>query len=399
MNFTSDIPFKAVLMKAVNEKVTPRKVSLLTSESVTEGHPDKICDQISDAILDEYLRSDPSARVAVETMASKDRIIVSGEVTSKSKIDIEKVVRGVLIDIGYVGSEFGLDGENCEVQVYISSQSPDIKKGVDGEVMGAGDQGMMYGYACEETPEFMPLGITLAHRLCRTMARVRKDETVPHLGPDGKAQVTITYSEGVPIGVSTIVLAQQHTRDISVERLRKELREQVVDPICKGYLTDDSKIIINGAGDFILGGPAADTGVTGRKIMVDTYGGIGRHGGGAFSGKDPTKVDRTGAYMARFLAKNIVARGMAHRCEIQLSYCIGIPEPISVNVETFQNKNIDDGFVLDWIGKNFDLRPGEIIKKFDLLRPIYKKTSCYGHFGRKDVPWEGLIEELPLRYD
>ena len=365
----------------------------LASESVTEGHPDKICDQISDAIVDSLVGQDPDSRIAVECLATTGTVIVAGEVTTKGFADIQAIVRKTLEEIGYTNPEFGIDHEDAGVFVSIHRQSADIAMGVDetdGHEQGAGDQGMMYGYACRETPELMPLPIMLAHKLTRKLAEVRKNGTVAELGPDGKSQVSVEYHDGKPVRICSVVISTQHLKTKSVELLKKEIRRHVIDPICKDYLDADTTFHINPTGRFVIGGPEGDTGLTGRKIIVDTYGGIGRQGGGAFSGKDPSKVDRSGAYAARHVAKNVVAAGLADRCEVQLSYAIGVAEPTSVNVDTFGTNTIPEEEIVERIRKNFDLTPKGMIRDLDLKRAIYKKTASYGHFGREDpdFTWE-----------
>lgn len=378
---------------------------LFTSESVTEGHPDKICDQISDAVLDAILEQDPMARVACETATKTGFIMVLGEVTTTAFVDIDKLVRRVVNEIGYDDSQKGFDGDSCGVQVAIASQSPDIAQGVDaaleyrsnggGEAeiasIGAGDQGMMFGFACNETDSLMPLPIDLAHRLTRRLAQVRRDGTLPWIRPDGKSQVTVEYSYGKPKRVHTVLVSTQHAPEIDTAEVRKSVIDEVILPVIPAHLVDDDiKIFVNPTGRFVIGGPMGDAGLTGRKIIVDTYGGMGRHGGGAFSGKDCTKVDRSGAYAARWVAKNLVAAGLAQRCEVQLAYAIGVAQPLSISVETFGTSQYSDDFLVEVIEKNFDLRPGAIIRDLDLRRPLYRATAAYGHFGRDDIdaPWE-----------
>ncbi|MFT4261348.1 MAG: methionine adenosyltransferase [Candidatus Woesearchaeota archaeon] len=362
---------------------------IITSESVAEGHPDKICDKISDAILDEYLRQDKDSRVAVETFTTKGLVVVAGEVTSNGVVDIQKIVRSTLKDIGYTNPSFGIDFDDCGVLISINRQSPEISMGVDKD--GAGDQGMMYGYATDETPEFMPLPIVLAHKLTKRLAEVRKQNIIFGLGPDAKSQVSVEYREGKPIRVDTLVIAQQHTDDISEIDLKAEIVEHVIKPVIGSYLDERTIIHINATGKFTIGGPEGDTGLTGRKIIVDTYGGVGRHGGGAFSGKDPSKVDRSGAYAARQVAKSIVASGLAKRVEVQLSYAIGVAKPISINVDTFGTGKLSDEEIVQKVKDNFDLTPRGIILGLDLKRPIYYDTAAYGHFGREGFPWEKTI--------
>ena len=371
------------------------KITYITSESVTEGHPDKVCDQISDGILDELFRQDPNSRVAVECLTTTGSVHVAGEVTTKGYVDVQKVVRATLRQIGYTDPRFGIDCDDAGVWVAIHEQSPDISQGVsegsgEDKEQGAGDQGMMYGYACNETENLMPLPITLAHKLTERLAYVRKEGIIPNLGPDGKSQVSVMYEDGKVKKVTAVVIAQQHTTDISEQDLRTQIQEHVINPICKDYIDEETKIHINATGAFVIGGPEGDTGVTGRKIIVDTYGGVGRHGGGAFSGKDPSKVDRSGAYAARYVAKNIVAAGLADKCEVQLSYCIGVSEPTSVNVDCFGTNKIPEEEISELVSKNFDLTPKGIIETLKLRRPIYQKTASYGHFGRDDpdFTWE-----------
>lgn len=369
---------------------------IYTSESVTEGHPDKVCDNISDAILDAYLTQDPESRVAVETLVTTDTVIIAGEVTSTGTVDAEQVARDTLKEIGYTSEEYGMDYKTAKIDIKIHAQSPDISQGVtegagEDKEQGAGDQGMMFGYATNETEEFMPLPIVLAHKLAAKLAEVRKSGVIPNLGPDGKSQVSVKYKDDVPVGVTAIVVAQQHTEDMEEDTVRKYILEKVIEPICGEYITELTKIHINGTGKFIFGGPAADTGLTGRKIIVDTYGGIGRHGGGAFSGKDPSKVDRSAAYMARHVAKNVVAKGFAKKCEIQLSYCIGVAEPTSIAVNTFGTNTKPEEDIAEWIRETFKLNPKGIVTSLDLKRPIFKRTAAYGHFGRDGFSWEKLV--------
>ena len=378
------------------------KITYVTSESVTEGHPDKVCDQISDAILDDLFRQDPQSRVAVECLTTTGTVHVAGEVTTNGYVDVQKVVRATLKEIGYTDPAFGIDCDDAGVWSAIHEQSPDISQGVTegaNKEQGAGDQGMMYGYACNETEELIPLPISLAHKLTRRLAYVRKEGIIPHLGPDGKSQVSVQYEDNKPKKVTAVVIAQQHKAELDEHKLREQIKEHVIDPICKDYIDTDTKIFINGTGAFIIGGPEGDTGLTGRKIIVDTYGGVGRHGGGAFSGKDPSKVDRSGAYAARYVAKNIVAAGLAEKCEVQLSYCIGIAEPTSVNIDCFGTNKIDEEKISELVKKNFELKPKGIIDSLKLRRSIYKKTAAYGHFGRDDpdFTWEATDKAETLK--
>ncbi|MDO8517645.1 MAG: methionine adenosyltransferase [Nanoarchaeota archaeon] len=375
----------------------------ITSESVTEGHPDKICDNISDAILDNLILQDPYSRVAVETMVTTGSVHIAGEVTTRGFIDAQAIARRVLREIGYTDPEYGMDYEDAGVWVSIHGQSADISMGVEksDKEQGAGDQGMMYGYACNETEELMPLPIILAHKLTRRLAEVRKKGLIKNLGPDGKSQVSIEYQDDKPLRVDTIVIAQQHKKDTSEIELKKEILEKVILPVCESYIDEKTKIHINATGRFVIGGPEGDTGVTGRKIIVDSYGGVGRHGGGAFSGKDPSKVDRSGAYMARYIAKNIVAAELAEKCEVQLSYAIGVAEPTSINVECFNTNKVPEEKILDLVRKNFNMTPRGIIESLDLRRPIYRKTASYGHFGRcdEDFTWEKTDKAEILKKD
>ena len=375
---------------------------LFTSESVTEGHPDKLCDQVSDAILDAIIKDDPDARVACETATTTGLVIVIGEITTSTYVDFQHVVRETVRDIGYTRSDYGFDYETCGTLISIKEQSKDIARGVDSALevrgesvdvneLGAGDQGMMFGFACRETPELMPLPIALAHRMARRLAEARKSGQLPYLRPDGKTQVTVEYSNGVPVRVRTVVVSAQHDPDVSIDRLQDDLSEAVILPeIPRELRTTDPIMHVNPTGRFVVGGPMGDAGVTGRKIIVDSYGGMARHGGGAFSGKDPTKVDRSGAYAARWVAKNVVAAGLADRFELEVAYAIGIAHPLSLSIETFGTGTLPDGEILALIKRNFDLRPGAIIRDLDLRRPIYKQTAAYGHFGRPDLdlPWE-----------
>ena len=377
---------------------------LFTSESVTEGHPDKICDQISDAVLDAIMENDPQGRVACETTCTTGQVLVMGEISTSCYVEIPQIVRKVICDIGYDSADKGFDGNTCAVLTAIDGQSPDIALGVDhslelksGEkdaynLNGAGDQGMMFGYACDETPELMPMPISLAHQLTRQLTKVRKDGTLPYLLPDGKSQVTVEYDENDrPVRVDTVVISSQHRADVSLDEIRREIVEHVVRPVIPEDLIDDNTIIyVNPTGRFVTGGPVGDSGLTGRKIIVDTYGGYARHGGGAFSGKDPTKVDRSAAYAARYVAKNIVAAGLAKKCEIQLAYAIGVAKPVSVMVDTFGTGVISDDSLSEIVKENFDLRPAAIIDMLDLRRPIYRQLAAYGHLGRTDLDltWE-----------
>ncbi|HAL32220.1 MAG TPA: methionine adenosyltransferase [Lachnospiraceae bacterium] len=379
---------------------------LFTSESVTEGHPDKVCDAISDAILDECMRQDPMSRVACETACCTGFVLVTGEITTNAYVDIQKIVRDTVKEIGYTKSEHGFDGNTCAVFSAIDEQSADIAMGVDKaleakenqmsdaeiEAIGAGDQGMMFGYATNETPEYMPYPIELAHKLCLQLTKVRKDGTLKYLRPDGKSQVSVEYDEnGKPSRLEAVVISTQHDEDVTQEQIHKDIRKYVIDAVCPaGMIDDKTKVFINPTGRFVIGGPHGDAGLTGRKIIVDTYGGYARHGGGAFSGKDCTKVDRSAAYAARYVAKNLVAAGLADKCEIQLSYAIGVAQPTSISVDTSGTGKLSDEKLVEIVRENFDLRPAGIIKMLDLRRPIYKATAAYGHFGRTDVdlPWE-----------
>ena len=378
---------------------------LFTSESVTEGHPDKISDQISDAILDAMLAKDASSRVACETMVTTGMVVVAGEVTTEARVDMQKVVRETVESIGYTDSKMGFDFNTCAVLISLDKQSLDIAQGVnEGEgahtEQGAGDQGLMFGYACDETPELMPLPIQLAHRLTERLSHVRKDGMMNYLRPDGKSQVTVRYVDGEPKSVEAVVISSQHTENITQEKLHEDIMKNVIKYVIpEKYLGDSTKYHINPTGVFVIGGPQGDCGLTGRKIIVDTYGGMGRHGGGAFSGKDPSKVDRSAAYAARHVAKNVVAAGLASRCEVQLAYAIGVAEPVSVSVETFGTNKIEESKIIELIRKNFELKPAGLIRELNLLRPIYQKTAAYGHFGREisEFSWEATNKANDLK--
>ncbi len=370
----------------------PRRF-IFTSESVTEGHPDKICDRVSDSVLDEFLKTDSDARVAVETMTTTGVVIVAGEVTSKNKLDIQDIVRNEIKDIGYNKPEYGFDGDTCSVLVSLHEQSPDISQGVTSDGLkeqGAGDQGLMFGFAIDETPELMPLPITLAHNLSLKLSTVRKTKELDWVRPDGKSQVSILYEDNKPKTIDTIVLSTQHSPDVSQDQICEEIMNHVIKPVCEDWINSNTKIFVNPTGRFVIGGPPGDTGLTGRKIIADTYGGMGRHGGGAFSGKDPTKVDRSACYMARHISKNIVAAGLASKCEVQIAYAIGVAKPVSIMVDTFKTSTISEEKIEEKVKEIFDTSPAGIIRTLDLKRPIYKKTSAYGHFGRRDpdFKWE-----------
>jgi S-adenosylmethionine synthetase len=375
------------------------KRCLFSSESVTEGHPDKVCDQISDAVLDEFLRHDPDSRVAVESMITTGIVFVAGEVTSKGKVDVQKIVRDTIRTIGYDRPEYGFDYDSCSVLASLHEQSPDISMGVStgaDKEQGAGDQGLMFGFATNETPELMPLPITVAHQLSMTLARMRKKKELSWVRPDGKSQVSVVYEDGMPKRIDSVVISTQHSPDISMSQLREEVINKVIKPVCDSWIDSQTKFFVNPTGRFVIGGPPGDTGLTGRKIIADTYGGMGRHGGGAFSGKDPSKVDRSASYMARYVAKNIVAAGLAQKCEVQVAYAIGVAEPISIMVETFGTGKMPEEQIEGLVRKNFDMRPAGIVRTLDLKRPIYQQTAVYGHFGRNNpaFTWEKADRKL-----
>ena len=375
---------------------------LFTSESVTEGHPDKVCDQVADALLDEFLKQDPDSRVALETLATAGMIVIVGEVTSKGQVDVESIVRRTIKEIGYDNSNYGFDCNTCRVLVSLHEQSPDISAGVTptaNKEQGAGDQGLMFGYATNETVELMPLPVNLAHKLTMRLSEVRKKKELDWVRPDGKSQVTVEYANGKPRRIKAVVLSTQHAPDADAENIRKEMMAKVIEPICGNWVDKDTAYYINPTGRFVTGGPAGDSGLTGRKIIADTYGGVGSHGGGSFSGKDPSKVDRSASYMARYVAKNIVASGLADKCEVQVAYASGVAQPVSLMINTFGTGKISEDRIEDIVMKNFDLRPAEIIKHLNLKRPIYRKTAVYGHFGRNDpdFTWEKTDKAEMLR--
>ena len=378
---------------------------LFSSESVGPGHPDKICDQISDAVLDAYLKEDKESRVAIECFVKNNLLVIGGEATSKAKLaekEIENIARKTILDIGYDKDSYGFNGNSCKIQIALSSQSPDIAQGVDtkdNKEQGAGDQGLMFGYATDETKELMPLPIILSHKLLQKLTELRKNKVLPYLHPDAKCQVTIEYENNIPKRIHTIVLSSQHDEEVEYARLKQDILEKVIKPICSEYIDDKTIFHINPTGRFVIGGPAGDTGLTGRKIIVDSYGGFGRHGGGCFSGKDPSKVDRSAAYAARYIAKNIVAAKLANKCEVQIAYAIGIAEPVSLFINCFGTNKIPEEKILNLIKSNFPLKPADIINKLDLKRPIYQKTACYGHFGRNDLDfsWEKTDKVSLLR--
>jgi S-adenosylmethionine synthetase len=374
---------------------------LFTSESVTEGHPDKVCDQISDSILDKFLEQDVDSRVAIESMTTTGIVFVAGETSSKGHVDVQNIVRDTIREIGYTKPEYGFDYKSCSVLVSLHEQSPDISMGITAlgnKEQGAGDQGLMFGYASNETPELMPLPITLAHKLTMKLSQVRKNKDLSWVWPDGKSQVSVVYEDFKPKKIDTIVISTQHSPDISLSQLREEIIDKVIKPVCGSWIDNATKFLVNPTGRFVIGGPPGDTGLTGRKVIADTYGGVGRHGGGAFSGKDPSKVDRSACYMARYVAKNIVATGLADKCEVQIAYAIGVANPVSVMVDTFGTGKINEDIIEAKVGNTFDMRPAGIIKTLDLKRPIYKKTAAYGHFGRDEpsFTWEKTDKVMEL---
>jgi S-adenosylmethionine synthetase len=374
---------------------------LFTSESVTEGHPDKVCDLISDSILDKFLEQDPDSRVAVESMTTTGIVFVAGETTSKGHVDVQNIVRDTIREIGYTKPEYGFDCNSCSVLVSLHEQSSDISMGVNAgnnKEQGAGDQGLMFGYATNETPELMPLPITIAHKLTMKLSQVRKNKDLSWVRPDGKSQVSVVYEDSKPKKIDTVVISTQHSPDISLSQLREEIIDKVIRPVCGNWIDNKTQFLVNPTGRFVIGGPPGDTGLTGRKIIADTYGGIGRHGGGAFSGKDPSKVDRSACYMARYIAKNIVATGLADRCEVQIAYAIGVAKPVSVMIDTFGTGKIPEDLIESTVSNTFDMRPAGIIKMLDLKRPIYRKTAAYGHFGRNEpsFTWEKIDMVLTL---
>jgi S-adenosylmethionine synthetase len=374
---------------------------LFTSESVTEGHPDKVCDQISDSILDKFLEQDVDSRVAIESMTTTGIVFVAGETSSKGHVDVQNIVRDTIREIGYIKPEYGFDYKSCSVLVSLHEQSPDISMGItaiDNKEQGAGDQGLMFGYASNETPELMPLPITLAHKLTMKLSQVRKNKDLSWVWPDGKSQVSVVYEDSKPKKIDTVVISTQHSPDISLSQLREEIIDKVIKPVCGSWIDNTTKFLVNPTGRFVIGGPPGDTGLTGRKVIADTYGGIGRHGGGAFSGKDPSKVDRSACYMARYVAKNIVATGLADKCEVQIAYAIGVAKPVSVMVDAFGTGKISEDVIEAKVENIFDMRPAGIIKMLDLKRPIYKKTAAYGHFGRNEpsFTWEKTDKVMEL---
>ncbi len=374
---------------------------LFTSESVTEGHPDKVCDQISDSLLDKFLEQDVESRVAIEAMTTTGIVFVAGETSSKGHVDVQNIVRDTIQEIGYTKPEYGFDYKSCSVLVSLHEQSPDISMGItagDNKEQGAGDQGLMFGYASNETPELMPLPITLAHKLTMKLSQVRKNKDLSWVWPDGKSQVSVVYEDSKPKKIDTVVISTQHSPDISLTQLREEIIDKVIKPVCVSLIDNTTKFLVNPTGRFVIGGPPGDTGLTGRKVIADTYGGIGRHGGGAFSGKDPSKVDRSACYMARYIAKNVVATGLADKCEVQIAYAIGVAKPVSVMVDTFGTGKIDEDVIEGRVRNTFDMRPAGIIKMLDLKRPIYKKTAAYGHFGRNEpsFTWEKIDKVMEL---